>query len=91
MIPEKQRFAIIKKPPNESNDTWDTHDEIVLFEGEGFGSPTWMIKFLKPSEGTAIPPGDGDRAVLGPKPWASCRIQGRPGPLAPAPNLRVPP
>ena len=60
MIPEKQRFAIIKKPPNESNDTWDTHDEIVLFEGEGFGSPTWMIKFLKPSEGTAIPPGDGD-------------------------------
>jgi hypothetical protein len=32
----------------------------VLFEGEGFGSPTWMIKFLKPSEGTEIPPGDGD-------------------------------
>ena len=60
IIPEKQRFAIIKKPPNESNDTWDTHDEIVLFEGEGFGSPTWMIKFLKPSEGTEIPPGDGD-------------------------------
>ncbi len=60
MLPEKQPFAIIKKPPNESSDTWDTHDEIVLFEGEGFSNPTWMIKFLQPSDGTPIPPGEGD-------------------------------
>ena len=60
MVPEKQRFAIIKKPPDVSNDTWDTHDEIVLFEGEGFGSPTWMIKFFEPSEGTPVLPTEDD-------------------------------
>ncbi|MBL51674.1 MAG: hypothetical protein CMG57_06925 [Candidatus Marinimicrobia bacterium] len=60
MIPEKQRFAILKRQPNESNDTWDSHDEIVLFEGDGFSSPTWMIKFLQPPEDTPIVPTDGD-------------------------------
>ncbi len=60
MIPEKQRFAIIKKPPDVSNDTWDTHDEIVLFEGEGFGSPTWMIRFFEPNEGTPVLPTEDD-------------------------------
>jgi len=60
MIPEKQQFAIIKKQPNESNESWDSHDEIVLFEGDGLSSPTWMIKFLEPSVQTPITPSDGD-------------------------------
>jgi hypothetical protein len=60
MVPEKQRFAIIKNQPNYSNDTWDTHDEIVLFEGEtGFAS-TWVVKLFEPNEGTPVVPGDGD-------------------------------
>ncbi len=60
MIPEKQKFAIIKKQPNESNEYWDTDDEIVLFEGEGLSSPTWVIKFFQPFNGTPILPGEGD-------------------------------
>ena len=65
MIPEKQRFAIIKVPPNYADDTWDTHDQIVLFEGdEGFES-TWMIKFYEPNEGTPIPPTTGDIYFIG--------------------------
>ena len=65
MIPEKQRFAIIKVQPNYSDDTWDTHDQIVLFEGEEGFEPTWMVKFFEPNEATPIPPGIGDVFSIG--------------------------
>jgi hypothetical protein len=65
MIPEKQRFSIIKVQPNYSDDTWDTHDQIVLFEGEEGFESTWMVKFIEPNGGTPIPPGVGDVFSIG--------------------------